>query len=58
MVWSFIITCLASISLGLAFGMLITYIFKKLRFLYHSSVAENVLILLLGYIAYVTSEIL
>lgn len=58
MVWQFIVTCLASVSLGIAFGIIITFIFKKLRFLYHNSVSENVLILVLGYIAYITSELL
>lgn len=58
MIWNFITTCLASVSLGLAVGFICTYIFKKLRFIYHNSVTENVLILLFGYMAYVMSEAL
>lgn len=58
MIANFLTTCLASISIGLIIGFLVTYLFRKIRTFYHNAVTEVVLILLFGYVAYVASEAL
>ena len=54
----FILLALGSIGVGLFFGLVITYMFKRLRFLTVSAIKETLLIFSTGYISYAVGEIL
>ena len=53
----FLLVAVGSIGIGIISGLLLTYLFKKLHYLTHSSATENCLILFFGLIAYSLSEI-
>ncbi len=54
---NFIVLGLASIAIGLAYGLLGSYIFKAMRFVTVSAVKETLLIFCIGYLAYGTGEV-
>jgi NhaP-type Na+/H+ or K+/H+ antiporter len=56
-VFSFLSLGLGSLGIGVLFGLLASYILKRMRFLTVSSVKETLLIFAFGYVAYATGEL-
>lgn len=54
---NFLLLGVASLGIGLVFGLIGSYIFKRMRFLTISAVKETLLIFCVGYMAYATGEI-
>ncbi|CDW88691.1 sodium hydrogen exchanger [Stylonychia lemnae] len=54
---NFLLLGFASVAIGLVFGLLGSYIFKRMRFLTVSAVKETLLIFCFGYMAYATGEL-
>jgi NhaP-type Na+/H+ or K+/H+ antiporter len=55
---NFIILCIASVSIGIIFGLLTAYIFKKITTLKDSPVREITIILLMAYTSYIMAELM
>jgi sodium/hydrogen exchanger-like protein 6/7/sodium/hydrogen exchanger 8 len=53
----FLILALASVAIGIAYGLFSSYIFKAMRFVTISAVKETLLIFCFGYLAYATGEV-
>jgi len=53
----FLLLGVASLAIGIAFGLLGSYIFKRMRFLTVSAVKETLLIFCFGYLSYATGEL-
>lgn len=53
----FLVLALASIGIGIFYGLLCSYIFKVFRFVTVSAVKESLLIFSVGYMAYASAEI-
>ena len=54
---SFLLLGVASIAIGLAYGLLGSYCLKKMRFISVSSIKETLVIFCFGYLAYSTGEL-
>lgn len=54
----FIILALGSVGIGLLFGLIGSYMLKKMRFLTVSSIKETLVIFSLGYLSYAIGEVL
>lgn len=54
---NFLLLGVASIGIGLVFGLIGSYIFKRMRFLTVSAVKETLLIFSFGYMAYAIGEL-
>ena len=54
---NFLLLGVASIGIGIVFGLIGSYCLKKMRFLTVSAVKETLLIFCFGYLAYATGEI-
>lgn len=55
---NFLLLFLGSLGIGTLFGIIASYILKKMRFITVSSVKETLLIFAFGYIAYATGELI
>ena len=55
---NFLLLGLVSIFIGIFYGLLASFLFKKLRFIKVSAVRETVIIFSFGYLAYATGDIL
>jgi sodium/hydrogen exchanger-like protein 6/7/sodium/hydrogen exchanger 8 len=53
---SFLLLGFASIGIGIAYGLLASYLFKHMRFLSTSAIKETLVIYCFGYLAYATGE--
>ena len=54
---NFLLLGVASLGIGLVFGLIGSFIFKKMRFLTVSAVKETLLIFCIGYLAYAVGEL-
>jgi sodium/hydrogen exchanger-like protein 6/7 len=54
---NFLLLGVASLGIGIIFGLIGSYIFKRMRFLTVSAVKETLLIFCFGYMAYATGEL-
>lgn len=54
---NFLLLGVASVGIGLVFGLIGSYLFKRMRFITVSAVKETLLIFCFGYLAYATGEI-
>lgn len=57
-VGSFLLLGVVSILIGLAIGLLASYIFKRMRFLSVSAIKETLLIFCFGYVAYTFADLI
>lgn len=55
---SFLLLGIVSVSIGIFYGLLGSFIFKKMRFLTVSAVKETLLVFCFGYMAYGTGELI
>ena len=53
---NFLLLGIASIGIGIIYGLIASYIFKHLRFISTSAIKETLVIFCFGYMAYATSE--
>jgi sodium/hydrogen exchanger-like protein 6/7 len=53
----FIVLALGSVGIGLVFGLLASYILKKMRFISVSAIKETLFIFSVGYLTYAIGEL-
>ena len=54
---NFLMLGFGSVGIGLAYGLIASFILKKMRFISVSSIKETLLIFCFGYLAYSTGEL-
>jgi NhaP-type Na+/H+ or K+/H+ antiporter len=54
---NFLLLGVASLGIGLVYGLIGSYLLKRMRFLTVSAVKETLLIFCIGYMAYATGEV-
>ncbi len=56
-IWNFILLGVASIAIGIVYGLIASYLFRRMRFITVSAIKETLVIFCFGYLAYATAEI-
>jgi NhaP-type Na+/H+ or K+/H+ antiporter len=54
----FLLLCVGSVGIGIVFGLLASYLLKRMRFLTVQSIRETLFIFSFGYISYTAGELL